>query len=59
MGTSLTEQQIGLIKRLTDTVVICYDGDSAGIEAAFRAGNLLTNHGMNIRRDELWLAVPP
>ncbi|USK90828.1 DNA primase [Rossellomorea marisflavi] len=49
MGTSLTEQQIGLIKRLTDSVVICYDGDSAGIEAAFRAGNLLTNHGMNIR----------
>ncbi len=42
MGTSLTEQQIGLIKRLTDSVVICYDGDSAGVEAAFRAGNLLT-----------------
>ncbi len=49
MGTSLTEQQIGLLKRLTDSVVICYDGDSAGVEAAFRAGNLLTNHHMNIR----------
>ncbi|WP_064091461.1 DNA primase [Rossellomorea aquimaris] len=49
MGTSLTEQQIGLLKRLTDSVVICYDGDAAGIQAAFRAGNLLVNHQMNIR----------
>jgi DNA primase len=49
MGTSLTEGQIGLIKRLTDNVVICYDGDSAGIEAAFRAGNQLLNHHLTIR----------
>lgn len=49
MGTSLTEQQIGLLKRLTDTVIICYDGDSAGVEAAFRAGRLLHQHQMNIR----------
>jgi DNA primase len=49
MGTSLTEQQIGLLKRLTDSVIICYDGDSAGVEAAFRAGNLLHNHQLNIR----------
>jgi DNA primase len=49
MGTSLTEGQIGLIKRLTDNVVICYDGDSAGVEAAFRAGNLLLNHHLTIR----------
>jgi DNA primase len=49
MGTSLTEGQIGLIKRLTESVVICYDGDSAGVEAAFRAGNLLLNHHLSIR----------
>ncbi|WP_175991005.1 DNA primase [Bacillus sp. Marseille-Q1617] len=49
MGTSLTEGQIGLIKRLTDSVVICYDGDSAGVEAAFRAGNMLLNHHLSIR----------
>ncbi|TMU85572.1 DNA primase [Bacillus sp. BHET2] len=49
MGTSLTEQQIGLLKRLTDSIIICYDGDSAGVEAAFRAGRLLHNHQLNIR----------
>ena len=49
MGTSLTEQQIGLLKRLTDSIVICYDGDSAGVEAAFRAGKLLHNHQLDIR----------
>ncbi|MCA1054868.1 DNA primase [Rossellomorea aquimaris] len=49
MGTSLTDGQIALIKRLTDSVVICYDGDSAGIEAAFRAGNLLLQHHLSIR----------
>lgn len=33
MGTALTANHIQKIKRLTDTVVLCLDGDRAGIEA--------------------------
>ncbi|RDI43993.1 DNA primase [Falsibacillus pallidus] len=48
MGTSLTDEHIRILKRITDTVTVCYDSDSAGIEAAFRASNLLANNGFNI-----------
>ncbi|MGG5358760.1 MULTISPECIES: DNA primase [unclassified Enterococcus] len=41
MGTSLTSQQIQTIERLTKDLVICYDGDRAGIEAANRGIELL------------------
>lgn len=41
MGTSLTEEHADLIKRLTNRAIICYDGDRAGIEAAYKAGTLL------------------
>ncbi|WP_332237820.1 DNA primase [Sporolactobacillus sp. KGMB 08714] len=37
MGTSLTEEQAAALSRAAETVVICYDSDSAGIEACFRA----------------------
>ncbi|TVP96243.1 MAG: DNA primase [Acholeplasmatales bacterium] len=33
MGTALTPKHIQKIKRLTDTVILCLDGDKAGIEA--------------------------
>lgn len=49
MGTSLTEQHVQLIRRMTDTVTICYDSDFAGIEAAYRAGKMLTEQNCNIR----------
>jgi DNA primase len=41
MGTALTQQHVNKLKRLTDSVIICYDGDSAGWEAAKRASELL------------------
>ncbi|WP_099221501.1 DNA primase [Listeria costaricensis] len=41
MGTSLTEEHIELIRRVTNRAVICYDGDNAGIEAAYKAGTLI------------------
>jgi DNA primase len=49
MGTSLTEKHISMIKRLTDSVIICFDGDKAGVEAAFKAGEMLANHQLNIK----------
>ncbi len=42
MGTSLTKEQIAALERTTDNAVICYDGDSAGIEATVRAIELLS-----------------
>ncbi len=44
MGTSLTKQHVNLLRRLTDTVLICFDSDPAGIEAAYRAGTMLFEH---------------
>ncbi|WP_059171167.1 DNA primase [Bacillus sp. FJAT-27445] len=49
MGTSLTQEHISLIRRNTQFVTICYDSDNAGIEAAFRAGGLLVEAGIDIR----------
>ncbi|TFE01123.1 DNA primase [Jeotgalibacillus salarius] len=49
MGTSLTKQHIQQIKRLTDTVVICYDGDHAGTEAAYKSSRELASNGMTVK----------
>ncbi len=48
-GTSLTIEQIRLIKRYTPNVTVLYDGDSAGIKAALRAVNLLFEESMHVR----------
>lgn len=49
MGTSLTEEHAKLLSRNAETVIICYDSDSAGIDATFRAANVLTNAGCKVR----------
>ena len=48
-GTSLTVEQIRLIKRYTQNVTVLYDGDKAGIKAALRAVDLLFAEGMHVR----------
>jgi DNA primase len=40
LGTALTEDQLGLIWRMADEPVLCFDGDSAGRRAAYRAVDL-------------------
>lgn len=47
-GTSLTKEQIKLIKRYTDNITILYDGDAAGIKASFRGIDLILQEGMNV-----------
>jgi DNA primase len=37
LGTALTESQIGLLWRMDDEPILCFDGDAAGLKAAFRA----------------------
>lgn len=48
-GTSLTIQQIRLIKKFTSNVTIMYDGDAAGIHAALRGIGLILKEGLNVR----------
>ena len=48
-GTSLTVEQIRLMKRFTDNVTIMYDGDSAGIHAALRGIDMVLKEGMNVK----------
>ncbi len=45
MGTSISSSQANLLKRYVDQVIICYDGDQPGVEAAVKAGRLLKNTG--------------
>jgi len=48
MGTALTEMQAKLIKKYTDTVLLCYDGDSAGFEAMHKAIQVLEAQHLNV-----------
>lgn len=48
-GTALTQEQIRLIHRFTPNITILYDGDSAGLKAALRAGDMILAEGMNAR----------
>ena len=49
LGTSLTADHAKLLSRFTKEVVICYDADSAGIQAANRAIPLLEKTGLKVR----------
>lgn len=48
-GTSLTVEQIRLIKRFTNNITVLYDGDPAGIKASLRGIDLILEEGMNVR----------
>lgn len=48
LGTALTERQAQLLRRYTNKIIICYDGDSAGEEASFRAAKVLRPIGFDI-----------
>ena len=48
MGTSLTEQQVYLLQRITQRLIICYDGDAPGLKAACRALELLQSTSLEV-----------
>ena len=48
-GTSLTVDQIRLIRRFTPNLTIIYDSDAAGIKASLRGIDLVLHEGMNVR----------
>jgi len=45
MGTALTINQVKLLHNQTDNIIICYDGDKAGINAMMKAIKLIKNEG--------------
>ena len=48
-GTSLTVEQIRLIKRFTEKITIIYDGDEAGIKASLRGIDLVLEEGLSVK----------
>ncbi len=40
LGTALTEDQLALLWKMADEPVLCFDGDNAGVRAAYRAVEL-------------------
>ena len=48
-GTSLTIDQIKLVKRFTNNITLLFDGDAAGLKAALRGVNLILEEGLNVK----------
>ncbi|PIW37240.1 MAG: DNA primase [Candidatus Kerfeldbacteria bacterium CG15_BIG_FIL_POST_REV_8_21_14_020_45_12] len=48
-GTALTEEQIRLLKRFSNNVILAFDADAAGLSAAWRGMQLAIQQGMNIK----------
>lgn len=49
MGTAFTKQHASLIKKLTDNVILCYDGDAAGEKATLSTIEILEGSNLNIK----------
>ena len=49
MGTSLTKKHVQILKKITNRVILCFDGDNAGREATIRAIPLLEEFGMDVK----------
>ena len=58
-GTSLTQEQIRLIKRFTNNISVLYDGDEAGIKASLRGIDLILEEGMNVKVTPLPMGEDP
>lgn len=49
LGTSLTQEQAGMLSKYTKQMVLCYDGDQAGQNAAKRAIDILEKTGITVK----------
>ncbi|WP_428262563.1 DNA primase [Haliangium sp.] len=49
LGTALTSEQVGLLRRLVDEVVLLYDGDAAGQAASLKALEVLVEADVKVR----------
>lgn len=49
MGTSLTEEQINMMERVTSEIDVCYDGDDAGQNATNRALSIISEQSQKLK----------
>ena len=49
MGTALTKEQISLIKRLSNNIILCLDGDDPGVNATLKNGELFLKEGVEVK----------
>lgn len=49
MGTALTNNQFNLIKRLSNNIILCLDGDEPGVKAMLSIGEHLLDQGVEVR----------
>ncbi len=54
-GTAFTEAQARLLKRYTNKIYICFDGDTAGIKATFKALEILLSNNIEVKI----ISLPP
>ncbi len=47
MGTALTQENAHELKKLTNNIVLCFDGDNAGVKATIRSIDILRQEGFN------------
>jgi DNA primase len=48
-GTSLTQDQLRLVRKYTNNLTIIYDGDAAGVKAALRGLDMALEEGLNVK----------
>ncbi len=48
MGTALTKENAHELKKLSNNVVLCFDGDTAGVKATLRSIDILKDEGFNV-----------
>lgn len=49
MGTALTNNQFNLIKRLSNNIILCLDGDGPGVHAMLSIGEHLLDEGVEVK----------
>lgn len=59
MGTALTNDHLNLIRRLTNTVYLCLDGDQAGQKAAIKSAKILLEHQFKVKMIKLMDGLDP
>lgn len=59
MGTALTHDHLNMIRKLTNTIHLCLDGDRAGQSAAIKSSKLLMEHQFNVKMIKLIEGMDP
>ena len=49
MGTALTKEQVALLKRLSNNIILCLDGDDPGQKAMLSIGDHLLEQGIEVK----------